>query len=325
MMSKKFTGPLFLVGMPRSGTKLLRALLNEHPLIEITKFETEFFPYWVKKWPSFGELSDFNNFIAFYNNVTKSLYFFYYCKLNNNVIDPKKWFESCLDYSPAGVFEALVRHNTNVPFGSDKIWGDKSPSYIRHLPLLKRNFPKAKIIHIIRDVRDYCLSINKAWGKNMIRAAQRWVDDITKARNDAKEFLEDYLEVRYEDLLDSPEQELRRICNFIGIEFCKDMLKLSEAPESIGDAKGEKTIVNFNKEKYKYFMNRKTRRTIESIAKDLLQIYGYPVNNDIQPYRVPKIKMFFYKLTDGFNLIKTEISKRGFIDAIKLTIAALRH
>ena len=54
-----FEGPLFLVGMPRSGTKLLRALLNRHPNISIMTNETEFLPYLVSHWESFGDLSDF--------------------------------------------------------------------------------------------------------------------------------------------------------------------------------------------------------------------------------------------------------------------------
>ena len=41
-------GPLFIVGMPRSGTKLLRGLLNQHPRIRIPDFETEFAPFLVR-------------------------------------------------------------------------------------------------------------------------------------------------------------------------------------------------------------------------------------------------------------------------------------
>ena len=85
------------------------------------------------------------------------------------------------------------------------IWGDKTPNYLLYLPLLKTLFPKAKFVHIIRDVRDYCLSINAAWQKNPYRAAQRWHDSIKKCRKDGKTLPQgDYMEINYEALIDDP-------------------------------------------------------------------------------------------------------------------------
>ena len=60
-----FHGPLFVVGMPRSGTKLLRGLLNEHSRIGIPLNETEFLPHWLRSWSAFGDLSSRTAFDAF--------------------------------------------------------------------------------------------------------------------------------------------------------------------------------------------------------------------------------------------------------------------
>jgi hypothetical protein len=43
-----WTGPLFIIGMPRSGTKLLRGLLEQHPRVRVPTIETEFFPFLVR-------------------------------------------------------------------------------------------------------------------------------------------------------------------------------------------------------------------------------------------------------------------------------------
>src|SRR4249919_1045184 len=60
-------GPLFIVGMPRSGTKLLRGLLTQHELVRIPPIETEFLPFiasWVERHgapttePAFKQLYD---------------------------------------------------------------------------------------------------------------------------------------------------------------------------------------------------------------------------------------------------------------------------
>lgn len=314
--NKPFTGPLFIVGMPRSGTKLLRDLLNEHPAIGIAYRETEFLPYWAKNWSFFGDLSEYENFKKFYHAIMNFPYFIS-MREDGRLIQVKTWFDLCKTYTPAGVFEALVRHDAQVKFGTTKVWGDKSPSYIRHLPLLKELFPNSRFIHIIRDVRDYCLSINKTWGKNMIRAAQRWVDDVKKAMSDAKKFSEDYIEVRYEDLIESPEITLREICTFLNVEFDKRMLHLSKPAENLGDTKGKKDIIRDNKEKYLKLMKPSIRKKIEAIAASVLKSCGYAVDYSGEIQRASRRQMLYYQVLDGFSLFKSNMRERGFFTALK--------
>lgn len=310
--------------MPRSGTKLLRSLLSEHSRIAIPPFETEFFPYWVAHWSKFGDISDYSKFKKFYTAMLKFPYFIY-CESAGKLIDSRKWFEVCHDYSPAGVFEALVRHDVmSLSIKEKTLWGDKSPSYINHLPLLKSHFPVAKFIHIVRDVRDYCLSINKAWGKNMMRAAQRWVDCIEGVKLVSKYFPSDYLEIRYEDLLNKPESELRNICFFLDIQFDSRILHLSATSENIGDAKGQVEIMKDNKGKYKKKMKSVLQKHIEAIAGSLLTSLDYPVVYPSKTQRLSKNEMFFYKVLDGVNIAYTSVKRRGLLEAVRLTTGALK-
>lgn len=311
-----FRGPVFLIGMPRSGTKLLRGLLNEHPLIGICSVETEFIPYWAKHWHAFGDLSEATIFQDFYKTSTRFPYFIYMREMGK-LIESDVWFNLCNNFTLSGVFEALIRHDANVSCHSKKIWGDKSPSYINNLFLLKELFPQAKFIHIIRDVRDYCLSINNAWGKNMIRAAQRWVDCIVKAKRDAAHFPESYLEVRYEDLLKEPEIALHRLTNFMGIEFDIKLLNLSSPSENLGATKGKKKIIKENKNKYLRLMAPQTRRKIESISLEVLQSCGYNSDYSGKSQRVSSIQMSIFQGLDALNLIKFESKKRGIWKALK--------
>ncbi|MDP1558114.1 MAG: sulfotransferase [Nitrosomonas sp.] len=69
----------------------------------------------------------------------------------------------------AGVIQAIF--NELASREGQQRWGEKSPMNLQHITALAKVFPNAQFIHIIRDVRDYCLSINKAWGKDMPRAA----------------------------------------------------------------------------------------------------------------------------------------------------------
>ena len=247
--TRSFNGPLFVFGMPRSGTKLLRGLLNEHQMIGIVSIETEFILYWKNNWEYYGNLSDTESFEIFYKNCLKLRYFTY---MNNmgKLIDCEVWYNYCKSFSLNGVFEALIRHDADVNYGTKKIWGDKSPSYIRHITQLKDIYPDARFIHIIRDVRDYCLSINNAWGKNMVRAAQRWVNDVQKCKTDSIAFADDYLEIKYEELLDNTQNEMEKICKFLDLEFDYKMLHLSAPTENIGYAKDQSKIIRNNTCKY---------------------------------------------------------------------------
>lgn len=314
---KQFIGPIFLLGMPRSGTKLLRGLLLEHSSIGIPKVETEFLPLWVRQWNSYGDLSKYDKFLVFYHSAVK-LPYFQYMAINNTLISSDAWFGLCKEFSPAGVFEALIRHDVNIPYGAQAIWGDKSPSYIDSLPIIKEQFPQAKIIHIVRDVRDYCLSINKAWGKNMFRASQRWVDSVTKVKEDSRVYPNDYLEIHYESLLENPRTNLINICEFLELEFEENMLNLSTETENFGAAKQKKEIVFDNKEKYKTLMKDSVRSKIESIAAPTLREYGYSVDNySVSPERVSSMMMRIYRLQDSFSLIRSKAAELGFLGALK--------
>ncbi len=312
-----FKGPLFVVGMPRSGTKLLRDLLNNHPLISIPDRETSFFPHWVRNWNKFGDLSTLQNFTSFYKNSMKSPYFYFSSK-SDKIIDLEIWFKKCRDFTPAGVFEALLRHDAKVSETSEIIWGDKSPDYLHHIILLKKHFPEAKFIHIIRDVRDHCLSMNKAWGKNMSRSAQRWVNEVTQARGDIRGFEGDNLEILYEHLIGDPQSQIERICSYLNLEYLPEMTTLKKPAESIGDAKGAYHIVSENKNKYLLEIDSKTLNKIEAIASSTLKALGYDSGYKGPTKEVPLILLRTYQLFDFFNLTYYTIRRRGLITTLKL-------
>lgn len=309
-----FAGPLFIIGMPRSGTKLLRALMNEHSSVRIPRTETEFLPFWVKNWNSLGPTSDPADFRRFYRSC-QSLPFFVYLNSAGKKVDPDEWYARCRSFTPAGVFEGLLRTHLRIDYEDTTIWGDKSPSYIGHIPLLRNLYPDARFIHIVRDVRDYCLSINRAWGKHMLRAAQRWADDVSRARAAGAALGDGYMEIRYEDLLENPELAVRRVCEFSGIPFFESMLRPGRPTENIGDAKGTRGIVQTNTRKYETRLGGRARRTIESIACQTLKDLGYECDYAGTPARLGKLRLRYYQGLDGLNLLLFSARDRGMAGA----------
>jgi hypothetical protein len=320
--ASSFRGPLFVVGMPRSGTKLIRDLLNNHPGVCIPEVETNFLATWNKNWQQYGQLSDKNNFLNFYNSIKNHTYFMY-MKENNKLIDMFKWHQLCENYSIQGVFEALIRHDTGSTGSANVIWGDKSPDYIRYLHLLNELFPECKFIHIIRDVRDYCLSIHKAWGKNMLRAAQRWNDDVGAAQKFGKELSDRYMEIKYEDLITAPESVLMTICNYLGIEYDSAIVELKKTVDKFGDSKKIRDIKSDNKNKFVKRMETKIKDDIEAIAGNVLMINNYPIDNLGSTRRLSAVAMIYYQLLDILNRFKFNIKHKGIIKGVKWTFGGL--
>lgn len=302
--------------MPRSGTKLLREILNAHPRVRIPEIETEFFPYWAKNWKKYEACDTARGFQQFYHAC---LHYPYFSQLadRGHLIRWTDWYGACNSYEPAGVFEGLIRATTGIASDNYSIlWGDKSPSNIRHIPLLKEHFPNARFVHIIRDVRDYCLSVHKAWGKSSLRAAQRWQDDVSKAREDGLELAESYLEVRYEDLVTHPLEVLPRICSRLELEFTEQMLTF-RAAENIGAAKGKTNVLSTNISKYSAGMKPRLAAQVEMICCDSLRNLGYPCTYSGPQTRVPDWKLCILRLFDGFATVRAMARKRGFLYALR--------
>ena len=313
-----WAGPLFLVGMPRSGTKLLRDLLNQHPRVAIPRVETEFLPDWARRWDSFGDLRDRARFEAFYQAVSGSSYFTYMAEDEGGQAGLDEWFAACDGGSLAAVMEALVRVDTGTVGQPEVIWGDKSPGYISHLPLLEERFTGARFIHIVRDVRDYALSMQKAWGKHPVRAAQRWVDGVSRAHATGGLLgAHRYLELRYEDLLDDPQAVLERVCTFLSIDFQPGMLELDRSTENLGDTKGLTAIQRGNKEKWRERMDPALRERIEAISCPLLHGLGYPCDYEGPTSRLNRRELLAYQLRDGVNLVRADTKRRGLLGALR--------
>lgn len=126
--------------------------------------------------------------------------------------------------------------------GEDKTWvGDKDPRAIEYLPLLKAVAPDSHVIHIFRDPRDVLASKKKAaWS----RAGHVWkhifanrVQFRTGRKLGPELFGARYHEVRYEELLSSPETVLAGLCKDLGIVFDEHMLSFGDAAKKLASEK----------------------------------------------------------------------------------------
>jgi Sulfotransferase family len=225
----------FVVGASRSGTTMLRLMLDAHPLLAIPP-ETHFIPSVAKlcataenpaavaldaiidtdRWPSFGLDPD-----ALRGQATAAQ-----CESLSDVLR---------------VFYASYAGSRDKPR-----WGDKTPFYVLAMPLIARLLAEAHFIHIIRDGRDVALSVIPLWwGPGSVpEAAAWWADRVRRGRRAGADL--PYLEVRYEQLVEQPETELRRICAFIALDFDGRMLgfdeRVREQPDEVAPHLLELTV-----------------------------------------------------------------------------------
>jgi Sulfotransferase family len=217
--------PIFVVGCPRSGTTMLQLMLHAHPRIAIPP-ETRFLLLAYEKRRDFGDLRDAANRLRLASWITgKGTNF------ADLGLDPREVAAEIVAGPPTLgsalgiVFRAYARR-----FGKPR-WGDKRPAYLNNIGTIRRLFPDAQIVHIIRDGRDCVASLKEApWHKGGVRQAiAGWNQGMDAGRAAARHLPADtYFEIRYEALVADPKPELVKLCEFLGEDFDPGMTEPSE-------------------------------------------------------------------------------------------------
>ena len=213
--------PIFIVGVPRSGTTLLRMMLNSHSKIAIAP-ETHFFRFFWANRDKYGDLKKEENFKKLWNDLVRCKYF-----QDLKLKDTQKIYRSLLNHEQRdykNIFEKLCKEYAKQ---NNKLrWGEKTPGHLEYLEIILSFFPSAKIIHIIRDPRDVALSYKKVpWGVNdVFSVARLWNRYMNIFKNFKNKNKSNFLEVKYEDLVIKAKDILQTICAFIGEEFEEQML-----------------------------------------------------------------------------------------------------
>ncbi len=215
--------PFFIVGVHRSGTTLLRYMLSSHSRIYIPP-ESDFIPNFFWHRPT-AELSERR--IADILDTIFSRYRFA-GEWRGDPPRVRALASEMPEHTPAALLEALYREYARQN-GAER-WGDKTPIYASYLDLIHRIFPQAQFLHIIRDGRDAALSMLEKYERDEFHvdvffAARNWVRRIRKAQASGARLGPGlYYELRYESLVQSPERELRAVCDFLGETFEPGML-----------------------------------------------------------------------------------------------------
>ncbi len=212
--------PLLVLGVRRSGTTLLRVILDRSSALAIPD-ESYFVPQLAERHGAHVDPDDFLDDLSRLPTVRE-------WDVSLEEVRGRLRPGMALGDAVAAVYETYAAR-----FGKAR-WGDKTPMYMAYLPLLERLFPTALYVHLIRDGRDAATSflamprgiVTESWAHPRTAAgfACQWRTEVEAARALGRRVGERYLEVRYEDLVRAPAAAIERICAFAGLAYEPSML-----------------------------------------------------------------------------------------------------
>lgn len=240
--------PIFVVGNSRSGTTLMGTILGRHASV----FRFEELHFFEELWSATGSE------VTCSPEEAATLAAKLFDVQRNGYLTRGDWQDFLTEsqalikdipppLSPAAVFAAFLSYETKLQQKSRGC--DQTPQNILYIAEILEHYPQASIVHMIRDPRAILLSQKNRWRRPFLsdsipkkEAVRYWLNyhpitmsQLWKANvRTADQFLDDdrVYTLRYEDLLTAPEEEVEKVCNFAGISFSPDMLKVPQVNSS---------------------------------------------------------------------------------------------
>lgn len=274
--------PIFMIGTQRSGSNLLRLMLNQLPDIS-APHPPHILQRMMPLEKGYGDLSKDANFNQMVDDVCKLV------ELNpvpweGVKLDRKDVAARCRTRSVVAAFGAV--YDIGAEHNGAKTWCCKSLANINYLDEIEAYYgDQARYIYLYRDGRDVALSFRKAvvGEKHNYHIGNEWGATqriALKSRKtiDPKRFYN----LSYESLTSTPEKAMRGLCDFLGATYNDSMLEFHESDEAKRAASSSelwgnvtKPVMADNTNKFLREMTEDDIRVFELVAGDVLDGLGY--------------------------------------------------
>lgn len=297
--------PVFVTGSERSGTTLVMTILGCHPRIavpEVTWYYPRFRPYLF----TYGDFGDARNFRVLADEMVHGLRKPYFGMDVNPVAFAAEIAEraAALEQSFAGVFAAMLgRYADHV--GKPR-WGEKTPYNLFYIEQIVADFPDAQIVFITRDGRDASAEFLQAsFGPTNIYAAAELWRMGQEAVKPWRERLppDQWYDIRYEDLVRRPEDELKKLCEFLQEDYVDELLgfHLTPTAQGRGRTKDNAALAHPISDRYigryKRELSLREQGIMTTVAGGMLRELGY---GDLEaPVELTEDEMSFLEEMDG--------------------------
>ena len=270
---------LFVVGCPRSGTTMLQRILDAHPDLTVA-YDTLFIPKGAPRLKP-GKNPKLTPEIV---ERTRNFQRFSRLGLPEEAVDRA----ASLSRTYAEFVSALYGELAKLKGKS--LAGEKSPGYVKRIPLLHSLFPTAKFIHIIGDGRDVALSLldwgeknrgparqYELWKKEPVAVCALWWKSYVEAgRHDGGRLGDDfYYEMPYEELVAGPEEHSRKLCQFLELPYLESMVNYHQGKMRLKPGKSAWLPPTKGLRDWRMSMSDGDVAVFEALAGDLLSELGY--------------------------------------------------
>ena len=293
---------IFMIGTQRSGSNLLRLMLNQLPGIA-APHPPHILQRMTPLLPAYGDLDKEENFLSLVDHV---------CRLVE--LNPVPWegvnfnrkeiAKNAGSHSLMGIVEAVYDEAARAQ--GAQTWCCKSLANIQFLPAIEAHFDRPQYIFLYRDGRDVAVSFRKAivGEKHYYYIARDWARTQKLALTmEAHIGPERFFRVKYEDMVEEPEAMMMRLCEFLNMDYHEDMLNFHQSHEAVRAANSSelwgnvtKPIMKGNTGKFRSEAGDEDIRIFESVAGEVLDALGYKramvPHGKEEYYRADQVKLF---------------------------------
>jgi hypothetical protein len=249
---------VFIVGVSRSGTTLMQRVLNRSDQIAIAN-ENHFLGHLIHvegvrhKFKKIGDLSDNDNVreLVDYiysgelekNSKYREISYHWHWIIKN--VDREDFSQRILDSDRSDRALFIVMMQVFADYWGKPVMGEKTPAHLRYVSTLMEWFPAGKIIHMLRDPRAIFVSELRRRKELpvtppfkqlnhfdfpfklyvMLQTTIVWFEGMFRYSKYKRVYPNNYYLLKFEDLVSDPEKHIRRVCDFLGVEFQDKMLR----------------------------------------------------------------------------------------------------
>ena len=319
MMIENMRSPLLIVGPPRSGTSLVRDLVRLCPGVYVPPDETQFLVSYIRRASDGASREDLAMFL---DKTSFSIHM-----RRRGLWPDRRTLNRLLDVPQPQTAIPLLFAELARREGVEKItiWGDKTPGYALHLPLIRQIYPDLRVLAVVRDPRNVVLSMREAWGKSILRGSVLWRDSTVAMH----EYLtssgpERARALKYEELVSDPTSVMAGVAEWLNVDFPEDALGDYYSEERWGSAKGSAGVVRGDPLRYRRLLNAKELSLIESVTFDQLQLWGYRPENAQKAYSPGRFRSGMYRAIDAPRSFRAYIKDRGVLAGVRYKLAQRR-
>ena len=291
-MSSNVNGPngsprrgVYLISTERSGSNLLRSILNTHSEIAAPHPIETGYPWQYTNSPENFSRPKRRRLVR--DILLNKDYSFHPLTVQLDVRRIHDLLEKCDEKSFLGIQNAIYSETLRQRDAS--FWVSKYPRLWSWIDEAASFYDEFQVIYLVRDPRDVVLSFktSKVGDYHPYFNAQRWRDDQIHGIELLDE-LENIHLIRYEDLLSDSEEEVKDVCSFLDIEYEPEMLRFYQTDDAKAVAKSSDVFKNVsspidesNSGKFKNQLPEKEVKITEKVVHEQMNYFDYEPMADV--------------------------------------------